>query len=228
MRATTGERAGERKVNCAACVKMITPNCCRDAPIDFGVNGAIDGFLARMTSCLVLDERHMYGIKVVTLRASELRMPKKTPPSDPKADALRGHGCLHPHAGRVRDPLFAAVDFFDARDLVQVKYEMVRRVAVDGQPVSQAAAAFGFSRPSFYEAQAAVGRGGLPALLPKKRGPRRAHKLGAEVLDFLRQLLAEHPTLRPSELAERVLARFGIQAHPRSIERALAREEKKR
>lgn len=154
-------------------------------------------------------------------------MPKKTPPPDPKADALRGQGCLHPHAGRVRDPLFAGVDFFDARDLVQVKYEMVRRVQVDGQSVSQTAAAFGFSRPSFYEAQAAVGRGGLPALVPKKRGPHGAHKLSAEVVDFLHSLLAEHSTLRPAELAERVFAQFGIQTHPRSIERALARKEKK-
>jgi len=73
---------------------------------------------------------------------------------DPKLDMLRAHASLNPHPDRVIDPNFNGTDFFDARDLVQVKYEMVRRVDVDGQPVSHSAASFGFSRPSFYQAQA--------------------------------------------------------------------------
>ena len=152
----------------------------------------------------------------------------KPKPPDPKPIALRVHGSLNPHPERVQDPLFAAADFFDARDLVQVKYEMVRRVRVDGHPVSRSAAAFGFSRPVLYQAQAAVARGGLAALVPKKPGPRRAHKLSAEVVDFLQQQRAEDAALRPAELARRVRARFGRRVHPRSVERALARREKKR
>ena len=153
-------------------------------------------------------------------------MPKSPPPPDPKSDALQQKACLNPHPERVQDPLFTSAEFFDSRDLVQVKYEMVRRVRVDGQPVSHSAAAFGFSRPSFYEAQSALEQGGLAALVPKKRGPRQAHKLGPEVVDFLLQLRAEDPSLRPLALAERVLERFGRRVHARSIERALARGEK--
>ena len=44
-----------------------------------------------------------------------------------------------------------------------------------------------FSRPVLYQAQAALTRGGLAALVPKKPGPRRAHKLSPEVVDFLHQ-----------------------------------------
>jgi hypothetical protein len=54
----------------------------------------------------------------------------KTTPPDPKPDVLRHHGSLNPHPGRVQDPLFATADFFDARDLVQVKYEMVRLLEI--------------------------------------------------------------------------------------------------
>ena len=151
----------------------------------------------------------------------------KTTAVPPKIEALRRHGSLNPHPGRVQDPLFATSDFFDARDVVQVKYEMVRRVRVDGHPVSRSAAAFGFSRPVLYQAQAAVARGGLAALVPKKPGPRRAHKLSAEVVDFLQQQRAEDAALRLAELARRVRARFGRRVHPRSVERALARREKK-
>ena len=152
----------------------------------------------------------------------------KTKPPDPKTQALRQRLSLNPHPDKVADTLFATSDFFDPRDLVQVKYEMVRRVQSDRQPVSRSAAAFGFSRPSFYHAQARLKRGGLAALVPQKPGPRRRHKLDVEVMTFLRQLRSEDPSLRPPDLASRISEHFGRKVHPRSVERALARQEKKR
>jgi transposase len=154
-------------------------------------------------------------------------MAKKKAP-DPKVDALRQQASLNPHPQRVTDPLFAAADFFDRRDLVQVKYEMVRRVRAEGQPVAQSAKAFGLSRPSFYQAQAALEREGLSGLLAKKRGPRGAHKLGTEVMRFIQEQLSQESSLNASELAGRVQQRFKLQVHSRSIERALVRQEKKR
>jgi transposase len=151
---------------------------------------------------------------------------RKTP--HPKTAALRQRGCLNPRPETVTDPLFRESDFFDARDLVQVKYEMVRRVEIDGQTVSHSTAAFGFSRPSFYQAQHALEIGGLAALIPQKPGPRRAHKLDAEVMAFLQDLLSQDPSLKTPELARRIQDRFGRKVHPRSIERALVRQEKKR
>ncbi|MGD0310612.1 MAG: helix-turn-helix domain containing protein [Acidobacteriota bacterium] len=152
----------------------------------------------------------------------------KTKPPDPKTQALRQWDSLNPHPEKVADPLFATSDFFDARDLVQVKYEMVRRVQVDHRPVRSSAPAFGFSRPSFYQAQARLESGGLAALVPQKPGPRRRHKLDAEVMTFLQKLRSEDPSLRPSDLVGRILEHFDRRVHVRSIERALARQEKKR
>lgn len=156
-------------------------------------------------------------------------MKKKTKAQarDPKLDALRRQGCLHPHPEQITDPLFSTSHFFDARDLVQVKYEMLRRVRTQGEPITESASAFGFSRPSFYQAQSAFDLGGLAGLLPKKRGPRGSHKLSAEVVEYLRKLLFDDPSLRAAELAQRVLARFACKVHPRSVERALARQKKK-
>jgi transposase len=154
-------------------------------------------------------------------------MPKTRAP-DPKVDALRQQASLNPYPQRVSDPLFASSDFFDRRDLVQVKYEMVRRVRAEGQPIAQSAKAFGLSRPSFYQAQAALEREGLSGLLAKKRGPRRSHKLGAQVMGFVQALLSQEPSLSSSALAARIRQRFKLQVHSRSIERALVRQEKKR
>ena len=152
----------------------------------------------------------------------------KTKPHDPKMEALRQRNSLNPHPEKVADPLFAASDFFDARDLVQVKYEMVRKVQVDRQPVGGSARAFGFSRPSFYQAQARLGSGGLAALVPQKPGPRRRHKLDAEVMAFLEKLRSKDPSLRPPDLVGPILERFGRRVHVRSVERALAHQGKKR
>lgn len=142
---------------------------------------------------------------------------------DPKVEALRAARTLNPRPEAVRDEQFGSSGFFDARDLVQVKYEMVRRVQVEGTSVVSAAAAFGFSRPSYYEAAAALARDGLPGLVPAKPGPRRGHKLTDEVLAHAEDLLAADASLRPADLVEALHARFGVRVHPRSVERALAR-----
>jgi transposase len=142
---------------------------------------------------------------------------------DPKVQALRAERSLNPRPEEVSDEEFRSSEFFDARDLVQVKYEMVRRVRVDGEAVSRSAAAFGLSRPSFYEASAALEVGGLAALVPARPGPRRAHKLTEEVVAFTRQRLEDDPSLRSADLAEAIAERFGLRVHPRSVERALAR-----
>jgi len=153
-------------------------------------------------------------------------MAKRSKP-DRKQLALRQQGALNPRPEQVTDQLFLTNELFDRRDLVQVKYEMLRRVQSDGQPVSRAAAAFGFSRPSFYQAQATFQQGGLPALVPHKRGPKQAHKLTTEVLSLVRQLREQDSSLRPADLAARIQERYGITVHPRSIERALVRSQKK-
>ena len=142
---------------------------------------------------------------------------------DPKVEALRAERSLNPRPEAVRDERFSDSEFFDRRDLVQVKYEMVRRVRVEGERVSRAARAFGFSRTAFYQAQAALEAGGLAALVPGRPGPRRAHKLSEEVVAFARERLEAEPSLRSAELAAAIRERFGLRVHPRSVERALAR-----
>jgi transposase len=150
-------------------------------------------------------------------------MTPRGPSEDPKVTALRESRCLNPHPEQVTDPPFLAEEFFDARDAVQVKYEMVRRVSVDGAPVTATAAAFGYSRPSYYQAAAALAESGLDGLVPARPGPRGGHKLTGQVLDWAEQQLAADPALKPARLAGPIAEEFGVRVHPRSIERALAR-----
>ena len=149
-------------------------------------------------------------------------------PIDDKTRTLRERGCLNAHPEHVRDEMFLSNAFFDPRDLLQVKYEMLRRVREEGEPVSAAATRFGLSRPTFYTAQRAYETGGLPALVPARPGPRRAHKLGAEVVEALRAAREQRPSPSSRELVELVRKRFGLSVHRRSIDRVLARQKNAR
>jgi transposase len=151
-------------------------------------------------------------------------MAKRKP--DPKEEALRAARALNPRPEAVTAPGFSASEFFDARDLVQVKYEMLRQARQDGSTVSDAASAFGFSRPSFYEAKAAYEEAGIPGLLPKRPGPRRAHKLSEDIVERLIEAAAAEASLSSADLADLAHSEFGVRVHPRSVERALARHPK--
>jgi Winged helix-turn helix len=149
-------------------------------------------------------------------------------PKDAKHRLLRQQGVLHPHPEAVTAALFQDSNFFDSGDLIQVKYEMLRRVEAEQVPVTQAAHEAGLSRPSFYQAQAAIQQSGLAGLIPQKPGPRGAHKLTAQVLDFLDRQRASQPDLKYAELALLVQEQLDVTVHPRTIERVLFRRQKKR
>lgn len=146
---------------------------------------------------------------------------------DTKLKVLREQGCLHARPEQVIDELFQQSDFFDPRDLIQVKYEMLRRVRVERQPIRRVAARFGFSRPSVYQALAAFNRAGLMGLVRIRPGPRRAYKLSEPVVQFIEEQKAQESSLRLSDLVERIKEKFGLVVHTRSIQRALKRKGKK-
>jgi transposase len=153
--------------------------------------------------------------------------PPRSPDHQQKRQTLRRHGTLNPHPEAVTHALFRNSDFFDPDDLVQVKYEMLRQVHGDKVSISESAQAFGFSRPSFYQAQEAFQQNGVFGLLPHKRGPQGGHKLTTDVMEFVAQQRSADPSLTPEQLAEAVQKRFRIQVHPRSIQRRLLRQKKR-
>src|ERR1700758_917152 len=135
-----------------------------------------------------------------------------------RQQALQAQGAAHPRPQAVTGPLFQGTVFFDPNGLVQVKYEMLRSVEKDGRAVVDAAEAFGLSRPVYYVARELFNREGLPGLLPRKRGPKRPHKLTEEALAVLAQAVREGERMpRGAEVAKLLAERCGIHAHPRSI-----------
>ena len=153
-------------------------------------------------------------------------MTLRTVSKSAKRDRLRQLGVLNPRPEAVRASWFAAAGFFDPEDLLQVKYEMLRHAREGGATKAQAAELFGLSRPTYYQAESAFEREGLFGLLPKARGPRSAHKLTDEVMQLLHEQQRAGVTGARS-LARLAQQRLGLRVHPRSIERAIARQKKR-
>jgi transposase len=217
-----------RKGNFAAHVRVFLPplsgvegGCMHSCGVNRFYSCGKSSLIIRVIALTLAQKRHNYIYTGKGEAMAKNRTSRKT-------EALRQHGSLNPHPEAVHHELFQSSEFFDPADLVQVKYEMLRQVLVERSSVTEAAAEFGLSRPSFYEAQAAFAESGLLGLVPEKRGPRRAHKLSEEVVEFLRVAKAEDPTLSGAALRDRLWRERRLRVHRRSIERALARGQKKR
>jgi transposase len=148
-------------------------------------------------------------------------MPNRPKRNDPKTASLLQEGTLNPSPEKVTDPKFREGEFFDPRDAVQVKYEMLRRVSVESASVTDATGEYGLSRPTYYQARASFDEAGLAGLVPKKRGPRGPHKLQGEILAFVEKRRVRGEPIRARELAEQIREEFSVDVHPRTMERAL-------
>ena len=169
-------------------------------------------------ACQHLHATGIYGINIFT----------HMPPDPQKIRALCSSRTLNPHPDKVRHPRFADTEFFDPHDLLQLKYETLRAIETDDQPIAQAAVEFGLSRPTIYQARQSFQEAGLEGLFPRKRGPKGPHKLRAEVRQYLEESLAAQPEIKAADLVRQVRQRFGVQVHPRTLEKALQKAKKGR
>ncbi len=147
---------------------------------------------------------------------------------DQKSLELKRTGTLNPHPDSISDSLFKQNPFFDPKDLLQVRYEMLRRHNVEGVSIVDVATQFGISRPTVYQAQASFQETGLSGLLPKHRGPKQGHKLSAEIIEYVRSLRVSAPNLTTNACLQAVQEKFAVKVHRRSLERALASKKKPR
>lgn len=143
-----------------------------------------------------------------------------------KLKALRDSNALNPKPEKVTDELFRGSSFFDSNDLIQVKYEMLRRNLQEKKTVADVAPAFGFSRVTFYEAKESFEREGIVGLIPKQRGPKEGHKLTPPVVEFALEKMREDPTLTTETILKLIQSQFNVTIHRRTLERSIARKKK--
>lgn len=69
------------------------------------------------------------------------------------------------------------------------------------------------------------GSAGTRRIGSEKRGPHGPHKLSAQIISFLKRQILPGQPIRARELVRLVRERFGLQVHPRTIERVLAEKK---
>jgi transposase len=138
-----------------------------------------------------------------------------------KEDSLLKNNCFNRNHENVTAGVFGGSPFFDCRDIVQVKYEMVRAADNAEGTVADISRSFGFSRKSYYQINEAFQAGGLQALVPKKTGPKKPTKLTPEAAGFIESYLGNKPGAKSSEVSAALEAETGVRIHPRTIYRHL-------
>ena len=139
----------------------------------------------------------------------------------PMADTnfLQRARCLHPAPEKVHDERFQEEGgFFDPKDIVQVKYELLRLCQLEGSDVASACVRFGFSRTTYYKVYEAFVYGGIPALMGRPKGRPKPIKLNEIVLGYLIAEKAKNPKLAASQMVAYVLSRYKVQLSERMIQ----------
>src|SRR5580692_1249643 len=127
-----------RKANFAAVVNEKTPRMDEAARLNRANYCNING-LSILQCCWL--STHICGIIICTYYGESMLVRSKGKPQ--KLEVLREEGTLNPTPDEVRDPKFQENEFFDPHDIVQVKYEMLRRVSVEKVSVSAATEEYG-------------------------------------------------------------------------------------
>jgi len=141
-----------------------------------------------------------------------------------KDDYLKKTGCFYENHASVTAEIFGISPFFDKRDIVQVKYEMVRAASKREGSITEVASAYGFSRKSYYQISGAFAEGGIIALVPKKTGPKSPSKLTLEVQSFIDSFSSEHKNAKSTEISAALENEKGVKVHPRTIYRYLKKK----
>ena len=170
-----------------------------------------------------------YGIFYITHLHHQAPSCRMTKPPSKRDRLIRELGVLNPHPDRIRAPLVSTRAISSIPTImVQVKYEMLRHVQVDGASKAEAAALFGMSRPTFYQAESAFASEGLPGLAAETaRAQGRAQtQLGGHGVHRGASGSNDGSDPRSRAWHRRSKPALELSVHPRSIERALARKKK--
>ena len=136
-----------------------------------------------------------------------------------KKDEMRKNGSFNRRANEVSEGIFKRYQFFDASDIIQVKYEMLRAVEYGDGDVSSTSKSFGFSRVSYYQIKKEFDENGIAGLMPKKRGPKGSRKVNQDDIEFAKTLVYTHTK---AQIVALLKEERGVEISKRTLERQLS------
>lgn len=134
---------------------------------------------------------------------------------------LDKEGLLNKKPDRISHSLFKTHEFFDPFDLLQVRYEMLRSVKVDGCSVAKACRTFGFSREYYYKLGRMFTERGFVGLLGAPSGRRPLIALNQELVNFIIHKKLEEPKLSGDNICKQIKKNYHVKCSTRTVERII-------
>lgn len=138
-----------------------------------------------------------------------------------KNEFLEKEGLLNKKPERVSHSLFKSNEFFDPLDLLQVRYEMLRSVNVDGCSVVSACRTFGFSREYYYKMGRMFSERGFVGLFGAPSGRRPLIALNQELINFIIHKKLEKPKLSGDNICKQIKKIYHVECSTRTVERII-------
>ena len=142
-----------------------------------------------------------------------------------KVDILKANGTYNRRHESVKEAKFTGDGFYDPRDIVQVKYEMLRDAQDSGRAIMEVSGEFGFSRTAYYNIKESFEQNGMSALVPEKPGPKQPHKLTESLQEYIEEYVALRPSASAAEIAAAIQREKGVKVSKRTIERHSAKKK---
>ena len=146
--------------------------------------------------------------------------------SKSKQEILLENGTYNKNYEKVMEQRFVSDDFYDAQDIVQVKYEMLRTARETELTIEDVADTFGFSRAGYYKIKTSFEKEGVSAFVTSKTGPKNALKLKGEYKAFIDQYLTENPDTSSTDLVAILKNERGLSISKRTVERYRSSQRK--
>ena len=128
---------------------------------------------------------------------------------------------------KVTEPRFLDSDLFDPKDLLQVRYEMVRSIKEGVITLDEVPSKYGVSAMTAKRCVSSLEKGGIIALVPERKGPKGPSSLDDESLRFIDSYIAEHPKASGRKVHDALEAEKHVGVSKRTVERYLSSKKAK-
>lgn len=141
-----------------------------------------------------------------------------------KEERLKESNTYNPKCDKVTACDFIENEVMDSRDLLQVRYEIVRAIEYDNKPVKEICSEFGVSASTARRYVRNLKEGGLIALVPEQKGPSGPTKLSKDAADFIDTYLKNNPKASGGKVHNALENRLHPGISKRTVERYLSKK----
>ena len=144
-----------------------------------------------------------------------------------KEEHLRATQTFNTNYAKINDPIFQRSGIMDPRDLLLVRFELVRSLELDGKPIEEVCSQYGISPCTARRYVRDMKERGLIALVPEKRGPNGPSVMTDEIANYIDKYLTDHPKASAGKVYQSLVDAKKVTIGKRTVERYISSKKGK-